>query len=486
MKHENGSDTTKTGRQGSSIRGPFVRVFSICLMMIFVLGCSKALRNQPQAPEPSDVGYRYQNIAPGENNSDSLLVLLTFSGGGTRAAAFSYGVLEKLRDTEIEWEGRRVRLLDEVDIISSVSGGSLTSGYYGMFGDRIFEDYQDRVLYRNLQGSLIKNVFALKNQAKLMSSDYGRGELMAEEFDRTIFDDNTFKDLTARNRRPFLIINATDLSRGCRFAFTQHQFDLLHSNLGPYPLGYAVAASAAVPGLLTPITLENYSAMLTEERPEGDSPSAESQDAQVFEFNFAREHQSYGTPDRPYIHLIDGGVSDNLGLLPVVRMLNQLMEEEGADGGNPVKKIVIITVNAKRSAKTNWDQDPASPSVSKTLKVANSAPMSSFSKAQVEYLKLLLEQFQEKQVIAEKLERLFGETFVDKSLEELDMPEAECHFIEVSFVQLKDDEEQARLRELPTSFFLEREDVDRLRAGAGKILDQSSAFQALLQELAPD
>ncbi|UCG12866.1 MAG: patatin-like phospholipase family protein, partial [Deltaproteobacteria bacterium] len=56
-------------------------------------------------------------------NSDELLVYLTFSGGGTRAAALSYGVLEELRDTEITISSRKRRLLDEVDAISSVSGG---------------------------------------------------------------------------------------------------------------------------------------------------------------------------------------------------------------------------------------------------------------------------------------------------------------------------------------------------------------------------
>jgi len=310
---------------------------------------------------------------------------------------------------------------------------------------------------------------------------------MAEEFNLTIFDDKTFGDLTSRNKRPFLIINATDLSRGCRFAFTQYQFDLLNSDLGPYPLGHAVAASAAVPGLLTPITLENYSSMASEEETEeGSSPDVR-HDPQLFEFNFAREHKSYGDPARPYIHLIDGGVSDNLGLLPVVRLLNQIMEEEKVEGGyEPVRKIVILTVNAKRSPKKDWDLDPNSPGVSKTLQVANSAPMSSFSQAQVEYLKLLLTRFQEKQVIAEKLEKLFGKQFVDAQLEELNLPEADCHFIEVSFADLQDGEERTRLADLPTSFVLTPEDVDRLRAGAGTILDESPAFQTLLRELSPE
>lgn len=65
--------------------------------------------------------------------------MLAFSGGGTRAEALAYGVLEELRDTEVLIDGKPRRLLDEIDLISSVSGGSFTSAYYGLHGDRIFE-----------------------------------------------------------------------------------------------------------------------------------------------------------------------------------------------------------------------------------------------------------------------------------------------------------------------------------------------------------
>lgn len=109
--------------------------------------------NEPYSPVVA-VGAGPAQPKAGETRSDSLLVGLAFSGGGTRAAAFAYGVLETMAEVTVRWEGRELRLLDEIDTISSVSGGSFTAAYYGLFGDRIFEDYADKFLYRDVQGKL--------------------------------------------------------------------------------------------------------------------------------------------------------------------------------------------------------------------------------------------------------------------------------------------------------------------------------------------
>jgi len=108
--------------------------------------------NQPLKQVDLQSGYRPRYMgSPG--NSENLLFYLTFSGGGTRAAALSYGVLEELRKTEVVIDGKKRRLLDEVDGISGVSGGSFTAGYYGLFGDRIFEDFESKFLKKKYPGS---------------------------------------------------------------------------------------------------------------------------------------------------------------------------------------------------------------------------------------------------------------------------------------------------------------------------------------------
>ena len=144
------------------------------------------------------------------------IVVLAFSGGGTRAAAFSYGVLEVLRDTEVIGpKGERQRLLDLVDVITGVSGGSFTALAYGLYGDRLFGEYEQRFLKRNVEGELIGRVLSPVNWGSLASPDWGRSELAADLYDEILFDGATFADLQ-RKPGPMIVAAATDLTSGGR------------------------------------------------------------------------------------------------------------------------------------------------------------------------------------------------------------------------------------------------------------------------------
>src|SRR3990170_6508469 len=142
--------------------------------------------NPPLAKYAPDTGYRFERLDQGDN-SDELFVIVSFSGGGTRAAALAYGVLEALRDTVIAWRGRRVSLLDEVDVISSISGGSFPAAYYALRGGKIFDEFQDRFLYRRVQSDLIGQVLSPANWLKLAAPAYRRRDLAAEFYDREVF-----------------------------------------------------------------------------------------------------------------------------------------------------------------------------------------------------------------------------------------------------------------------------------------------------------
>ena len=129
----------------------------ICLLAAATLaGCASRPVNERIAQVDPKSGYRPYLLIPKRQNNDlHTLFVLSFSGGGTRAAAFSYGVLEELRRTEITVGGQRRRMIDEVDIITGVSGGSFTALAYALYGDRLFAEYEQRFLKRDVEGALL-------------------------------------------------------------------------------------------------------------------------------------------------------------------------------------------------------------------------------------------------------------------------------------------------------------------------------------------
>ena len=188
--------------------------------------------------------------------------------GGPRAAAFSYGVLAYLKRTEItKANGERIRLLDTVGVITGVSGGSFTALAYGLYGDKLFSEYEQRFLKRDVQGELIARLFSPPNWGSLTFTDWGRSEMAADLYDEILFNGATFADLD-RNKRVLIMASATDVSTGARLVFDQEQFDALCSDVDAVRLSRAAAASSAVPLALSPVTINNYGGTCNTKFPE--------------------------------------------------------------------------------------------------------------------------------------------------------------------------------------------------------------------------
>lgn len=90
-----------------------------------------------------------------ETRDPSLVMAVTISGGGARAAAFGYGVLRELEDHEFDWRGRRLTLLEATDLISAVSGGSIVAAYYAAFGRTGLTRFEHDFLRQDFQQSLL-------------------------------------------------------------------------------------------------------------------------------------------------------------------------------------------------------------------------------------------------------------------------------------------------------------------------------------------
>jgi NTE family protein len=129
-----------------------------------------------------------------ETRDPSLVMAVTISGGGARAAAFGYGVLRELEDHEFDWRGRRLTLLEATDLISAVSGGSIVAAYYAAFGRTGLTRFEHDFLRQDFQQSLLGMMARPGNLRDLSSPWFGRAHLLARRLD-TLYEGKTFADL---------------------------------------------------------------------------------------------------------------------------------------------------------------------------------------------------------------------------------------------------------------------------------------------------
>ena len=465
-----------------------MRLVLLCCALL-LSACASFTPNPPLERYDPQAGYRFERLERGDN-SDELFVIATFSGGGTRAAALAYGVLEALRDTTIERQGRKASLLDEVDVISSISGGSFPAAYYALRGRRIFDEFPDRFLYRPIQSDLVKLALSPASWPKLASPDYGRSDLAAELYDREVFGGATYADLIARNRRPFVILNATDMSTGAPFPFTQDQFDLMCSDLARMPLARAAAASSAFPGGLTPLTFRNYAGSCGYRQPAWVPVAADDHASRANARRTARAEQRLALaaegPVRPFIHLTDGGVADNLGLrepLEAITSTNHPWSVLRLMNDGRVKKLVVIVVNAATNPATARDRTASVPGLFDTLTTAANVPLDNYSLDTVELLGKIRSEVEAEARVVAGCNRLSAGKGEQCALRLPAPPSVEIYPIQVAFEYIASREEREWFKNLPTTFELPHEAVDRLRAVARRLLAEDPEFARLLKAL---
>jgi len=459
----------------------------ILAVLLLLGGCATRPINPPITQADPRTGYRFETRQVQDKNKQNLVVL-AFSGGGTRAAAFSYGVLEYLRRTQIVGpKGNTARLLDEVDVITGVSGGSFTALAYGLYGEKLFDDYEQRFLKRDVQGEIVSRTFSPTNWGKLSSTAWGRSELAAELYDEILFNNATFGDLN-RGKGPLILASATDISTGSRFVFSQRVFDVICSDLNAVPLSRAAAASSAVPVVLSPVTINNYGGTCDAITPgwlkpflDTDNPPRPAARA----IRALKSEQTYRDgAHRPYLHLVDGGVSDNVGMRAVLDALEILEALHEAGVPSPfdnARRIIVFIVNSLSSPPTNWDESESPPGTVDILLKAAGTPIDAFSYEAVELLRDTAAHWQTLRRIRDSA--AYAANRDPAVTAALRVPDAEIYAIDVSFAALKDKAEMDYLNQQPTTFVLSPEAVDRLRAAAGTIIADSPEFKRLLRDV---
>lgn len=450
---------------------------------MLVAGCATRPVNPPSAQYDPGKAHRIERQS--ENAEDNAtLVILAFSGGGTRAAAFSYGVLETLRDMQVTTKsGRNVRVLDTVDVITGISGGSFTALAFGLYGEKLFDIYETSFLKRNVQGELVKRAFDPFNWPSLASNGWGRSELAANLYDEILFNGATFKDL--KRDGPRILVSATDLADGTRLIFNPENFDVLCTDLSSIRLARAAAASSAVPVVLSSITIDNYGGTcayrpppwtkLFLDRPDPPRPAARTvKRLQELEAFADREH-------RPYLHLVDGGVSDNVGMRGVLDVLSTFEALHAAGQKTPydhVRNIFIFVVNSLATPPNDWDLHENPPGLFDVLIKATGTPIDRYSYDTVETLRDIQARWASLREIRDAIKPY--PALGDKLQTVMRAPDITIRVIEVSFGVLPDKAERDYLNTLPTSFVLDDEAVDRLRVAAKNAILASPEVKRLI------
>lgn len=433
-------------------------------------GCStvRPWVNAPVGPEVLEAIA--QRTAPAQRGS--VVAAVTFSGGGARAAAFGLGVLRELKATPLAWDGRQGTLLDTVGLVSGVSGGSILASYYAAFGDDVFTRFETDYLQVDFQDRLLTQAIMPGTLWRLTSPWYGRGHVLADHLDH-LYRGKRFGDVAARPGAPLLVVTATDLSTGAPFEFNPEHLALLCSDLSQMPLSFAVAASAAVPLLLAPLTLHNHAGRChTNEQVAGAmvapaSPGTDNFRARMFRLSAESYRDAHA---RPYIHLVDGGVSDNLGVRP---LLDRVIVDGSLDRAfrdakpGSIRRVVLFVVNSERGLSERIDQSDEVPGV---MQVIDTLMFGAGSRETQVTLALLRDDLQRWSHELTTLRRHAGSPFA---------PDAQIHVIGVSL----GDSGDPSLAQVPTSFSVTPGDMQRLQLAGQLALRDSPSFQQLLRDL---
>ena len=437
------------------------KLFSFSLLLSLISGCSSygLITNleHDKSSQNLNKNYSIKSAIQSKPQGDITLVL-ALSGGGTRAAALSYGVLQALEETQIK-PSKKVTLLDEVDVISSVSGGSFTAAYYGIYGKRTFKNYKQQILMTDIEAELIS---AVLNPFRWFSST-GRTQLAIDYYNLKLFGGKTFKDLN-KPGHPLILINASDLTNGVRFSFVQEYFNLICSDIKDMPIGKAVAASSAVPILFNPVVLKNY-------QPCENQASKQLKLAQQAVYRKLELEQAinglseYVHTPYPFLHLVDGGITDNLGL----RAIYEAVELSGGPKAflkkmnkQKTKHIVAISVDASTKSSHLIKQTNKVPTALQSINAMSDIQIHRYNSATTELFKQSLGRW-------------------SKQLSTTDTP-VKNHFIQLNFEQLSE-EEQVLLNQIPTSLTLTEEQIELLIQTGKKLLKQNPVYIELLNDL---
>lgn len=438
--------------------------------MVLLTACHSILYQPAKTLSQIDPekGYRLEKTIQQALEKENL-VIVTFSGGGSRAVSLGYGVLEQFQQAIVRPTERGDTLLQNIDVVYGVSGGSVLAAYLALEGQETIPKFKEFFLKKDFQKKVINEVFSLSNVPRLTSPQFGRSDLLQEQLNLALYNGKTFADLARKRKGPFAVINATDMTAGQKVSFTQDFFDWLCVDLNDIEIARAVAASSAVPLIFSPITLNNHAGFCHAESKKAFLMQTQPGNHLLLNnFNAMQKRLAryQDSVEQPYLHLVDGGLTDNLGLASLLDMSNLLSVRKlyAELKKSALRHVVVVSVNAQNERTSHIDKSADVPGVREVVDTVINVPIDKATESTVQYSQKFANQWNA--YAKRQREAKIKVYFVNVSLK--DLPEG----------QLKKD-----VLNIGTSFYLPESDVDKLREAAKILLMQSKAYHAALNAL---
>jgi len=362
-------------------------LFACCALLCAACAATR-FENTPLQAGQSNPEKR--SIAP--PSPDRPAILMTFYGGGSRAAALAQSVLREMAGTRYRAADGPHVLTEDVKLISSVSGGSVTAGWFGLHRDPAHPDgdldgLRENFLTRDNMKELELEAVDPITWFRLTFGGFSRIGALEALLDDRLFHRATLAELNQPGK-PFIVLNATDMAGGDTFALVPRRFDDVCSNHDVLPLATAVSASAAFPILLTPVSFQNFSVSCVGRLRDGqwiaiDLSNPYTPYLNLPEYRDARysndlRHGPNPFRDIDYVYLLDGGLADNLGTRSLRSALIAPYDDAGvlhAINDGRIRSLVIIVVNARSDPPNNVYQQPERPGIVSMVKTVASVPI---------------------------------------------------------------------------------------------------------------
>ncbi len=369
-----------------------------CLLLLCVLlagGCAGThVENTPLRAGEANPDRR--NIDP--SSPDRPVILMTFSGGGSRAAALAESVLREMAATGYAASDGRYVLTEDVKLISSVSGGSVTSAWFGLrrgpgHRDGDLDGLRDNFLSRDNMAALELDAANPITLFGLVTGSFTRIEALEALFNERLFHNATLAQINQPGK-PYVVFNATDMAGGESFALVPRRFDDVCSNYDALPLATAVSASAAFPILLTPVSFQDFSGGCAGRLRNGDwiridlsIPPYPSNPYTPYlnlpeykEARYANDLRHGPSPFRAidYLYFLDGGLADNLGTQSLRSALIAPYDDAGvlrAINQGKIRRLVIIVVNARSDPPNKLYRQQNQPGLVSMVQTVTSVPI---------------------------------------------------------------------------------------------------------------